>query len=183
MFRGKSDNFPALKGKAAEIRHAVGVLRKVFGDLCDRANKQHKQALFCLNAASTIEDLLDEFKEVFRLPAPAASTFEKTSFQFAQVQAALAAHYAEQNMCLFHVTLKSHDFLHIALQAKYINPRIGWCYTGEDMMAKAKAIAQSSFFRNFAGQAQPEDPGEICLRLGAWHVAPASGPNHPGMCA
>lgn len=166
MFRGKSDDFPALKGKAAEIRNLVGVLCKVFGDLCDRANKQHKQVLFCLNAASTLENLLDEFKEVFRLPAPAASTFEKTSFQFAQVQAALAAHYAEQNMCLFHVTLKSHYFLHIALQAKYINPRIGWCYTGEDMMAKAKAIAQSSFFGTSPAKLSPKILEKYAFALG-----------------
>ena len=38
---------------------------------------------------------------------------------------------------------KHHYFIHIALQAAYLNPRLGWNYADEDFMSVLKAMGES----------------------------------------
>jgi hypothetical protein len=40
----------------------------------------------------------------------------------------------EEEAHLFQVTSKTHMALHCALLSKHINPRVVWCFSGEDMM-------------------------------------------------
>ena len=47
-------------------------------------------------------------------------------------------------MYLFNFTIKSHYLAHIALSSRYINPRLAWCYAGEDFMQKVKTIVAST---------------------------------------
>ena len=44
---------------------------------------------------------------------------------------------------LFHITIKSHYLMHVCLQAPCLNPRLGWCYSGEDFVQPIKKIAKS----------------------------------------
>ena len=43
-------------------------------------------------------------------------------------------------MNAFRITIKSHFLAHIGLNARYMNPRLGFCFAGEDYMAKIKLI-------------------------------------------
>ena len=41
---------------------------------------------------------------------------------------------------LFNFTIKFHYLAHIAFYSRYFNPRLAWCYSGEDFMQKVKRI-------------------------------------------
>lgn len=45
---------------------------------------------------------------------------------------------------LFHLTIKYHYLLHIGKIAKYMNPRLGWCYQGESLMHRVRILVQGS---------------------------------------
>ena len=45
---------------------------------------------------------------------------------------------------LFNVTIKAHYIIHIAVTAKFLNPRLAMCYSGEDYMHHMKRLVQSS---------------------------------------
>lgn len=145
MFRPpKLGDFPCLKGKAAEIRHFVPALGFVFDQLMHPANKQHKQVKLALQCAARMEAILDEHAAAYCLPLAAAQEYEKSINSLVQLQAALGAFFHPQGRALFHFTVKSHYAMHLGMMSRYINPRVGWCYSGEDMMSKVVSLAQAS---------------------------------------
>lgn len=156
MFRPSSGKFPQLKGKAAEVRHLVAVMHTVFARYMDQTNRQHQQVNLCLELASRAENILDVCRDDWRLPEQAATEFRQCAFQFAQLQTSLAQFYHSRGEFLFHVTMKSHYFLHIAMSARAMNPRLGWCYSGEDLMAKVKGIVAASHFGANATMLSPK---------------------------
>lgn len=130
----KPGDFPKLKGKAAEIRHLAGPLEYAFRQFMDRACLQHKQVLLMLQLAIKMESILDANKDEYRLPADAAAEWKKSAHGFVQLTTALAHHFHGGGILLFHFTIKSHYLLHLALLASETNPRLAWCYSGEDLM-------------------------------------------------
>ena len=71
---------------------------------------------------------------------------------FLACQTSAAAHFDRQGD-LFDVTVTSHHLGHWALEVAYINPRKGWCYSGEAFMHKMKLLGASSVKGNKAAQA------------------------------
>ena len=90
MFQGGAKNFPVLKGKAAEIRGLVPALAEVFPTFMDAQNPQHREVRLALQAARTMESILDEYKESYTLPRRAAESFEKAACALVQLQTSLA---------------------------------------------------------------------------------------------
>lgn len=66
--------------------------------------------------------------------------FERAAISFAQLHSILAKHYAYQCRALFNATIKTHYLLDLGIGALYMNPTLGWCYSGEDPTAKVKGI-------------------------------------------
>ena len=56
------------------------------------------------------------------------------------MQNSLAMHFSSLGDMLFDITPKSHYLAHIGLFAKYLNPRLGWCYAGEDFMHTVRTL-------------------------------------------
>ena len=140
----KLDQFPCLKGKAAEVRHFVPALGFVFRQLMKPDDKQHKQVKLGLQCAARMEAILDANATAYRLPPAVAQEYEHQVNSLVQLQAALGNFYHPQGRAMFHFTVKSHYAMHLGMTARYINPRVGWCYSGEDMMSKVVSLAQAS---------------------------------------
>ena len=57
---------------------------------------------------------------------------------------AIGQHFQNQGLALSNFTIKFHYLLHLAHICEYINVRLAWCYSGEDLMHVVKTLVQSS---------------------------------------
>ena len=55
----------------------------------------------------------------------------------------LAQEFHAADEPLFNHTIKFHYALQVARMAAYLNPRLLWCYRGEDMMSKVEVLCRS----------------------------------------
>lgn len=104
---------------------------------------QHKQVRLALRASCAVEQVLDAHPRDVRLPEGAANEFHRAVQAFLVCANALTVHYAALGEKRFNFTIKFHYLAHAAEQARSLNPRLGWCYAGEDYMAKVKRVAAS----------------------------------------
>lgn len=144
MYDNGAGKFPTLKGKGAEIRHLAGPLLETFCTFMDSGKKEERLMKVLLSLAARMEWILDEHADEYKLPAVAAKEFKQCTQGFFQVTTTLGHLFAARGVFLFKVVIKFHYLLHLGLVAEYINPRLGWCYAGEDFMHRIKSIAQAS---------------------------------------
>ena len=147
MISNKTDpptKFPCLKGKGAECRHLGAALQPVFESYMNVDNLQHNQINIALKHSVAIERILSDYKDCFRFPDNVGREFKDHCFAFLLAFNALANFYSKEvRVMLFDVTMKAHYLGHIGLLALHINPRLGWAYSGEDMMRHCKQLMSS----------------------------------------
>ena len=85
------------------------------------------------------------------------------SKMLALTQLALATSIANHYMFtdpkpLFSITIKCHYIIHIAVGAKYLNPRLAMCYSGEDYMHHMKRMVTMSV--------RGTKPVDVCKKMG-----------------
>ena len=131
---------PCLKGRAAEARYLGPAIAEVWKIYFDNSNMQHVQIATCLDQNLIIEDILQEHPRSYVLPPEAARRFKHAIFSFLACFNALGSHYMAANVKLFDITIKAHYLAHAALRASELNPRLGWCFSGEDFMKHAKKL-------------------------------------------
>ena len=140
--RGRAQ-FPCMKGKAAEIKSLCRPLLEIWTSMMDGGDRQHRQVRIALMASMELEDLMRANKHNYRFFGDDAARFKDNVYKYVGAVSALGSFYHPKGEWMFHYTIKYHYLLHLGLLAKEINPRISWCYQGEDMMAKAKTLVQS----------------------------------------
>ena len=143
MIKGPSKKTPDLRGKAAQIRALIPVMIKIWSDKMDTGNQQHRDVLAGLVHSAEIDIVLKENKRRPSLPADAQVRLRTACFGFAAAQAALVTFYHPE-IPLHNVTAKTHYLMHIALIGAYINPALGACWQGEDMMRVVRTLVQAS---------------------------------------
>ena len=102
----------------------------------DPADTQHVQIRMVLEASVEMDTILDYNKAVPRLSADDYRDFRKAGFTMLLMFNALAKWYSEVRtpaLKLFDITVKAHYLAHAVLMASVLNPRLGWCYAGEDI--------------------------------------------------
>ena len=134
---------PKLRGKACEIKYFGDVLLALWKKYMNGAIKVHQQVLLMLRLNCKLESLISEHKHEVTFPGPAAKEFQEAAFHMCSLQQVVANHFEEDGHSLFATTSKNHMLLHIAMLSKDINPRICWCFTGEDMMHKCQVLLQA----------------------------------------
>ena len=87
-----------------------------------------------LRASCRMERILDDNPTGWKLPATAAAEYEESGFTYAEVAARISQRCELSGRKLFNVTIKHHMLCHLAISAKYLHPRLGWCYMNEDYM-------------------------------------------------
>jgi len=143
-----------LKGRGAEVKALIPALLWVWvNHVHVSGDPQHEAIKLGLFCSSRADEILDDHKEDFRLPDTKAQEFETNIWVFLLMQNALGLHFSELGEMLFDITPKSHYLAHIALFAKHLNPRLGWCYAGEDFMHTIKVLGSSAAVGNTASMA------------------------------
>jgi hypothetical protein len=135
-------HFPKLKGRAIEVRNLGAALLHV----CKQKLSEsivHTQVILALQASVRMDQILDEHAGCIMLSADGADEYEKSGFTFLACVTAVADHHHSRGVRLFNITIKFHYLAHAARFARYLNPRLGWNYSGEDFMAKVKKLVGS----------------------------------------
>ena len=115
-----------------------------------------------------MDEIIDDHKEVNKFGATVYATFKDAGFKYMILFNALGKYYSEEHvpaMKLFDVTIKAHMLLHCILQAEFINPRIGWCYYGEDFMQKVQTLLKVFFLSNTPSRAMNETASRYSVAL------------------
>ena len=136
------NKFPNLKGKAHHIRHFGPNLLRACKHFLTEADLTHRLIMKFIKASIDMETLLDQHKDAFVLATEHAETFTKLTYKYLHFLNALRTEFGDR-AALFHITPKCHYLVHIALDSLYLNPRLGWCYMGEDFIGKFKMLVAS----------------------------------------
>ena len=138
-----------LKGRGAEVKALIPALLSVWKQyyMVDGV-QQHEEIALALESSARVDEILDDHKTDYKLPGPVAAELEAHIWIFLIVQNSWAIHFSGFGDMLFDITPKSHYLAHIGLFAKYLNPRLGWCYAGEDFMHTVKTIGATAAIGN-----------------------------------
>ncbi|OLP93413.1 hypothetical protein AK812_SmicGene24693 [Symbiodinium microadriaticum] len=132
MFWRPAAKLLVLRGKAAEIRSLARPLLTLWGRYMSEAVSVHKKIHVLLKLNCRLEELLDLHKYAYRFPPKDAANFRDSMNGFLLLQSQLCQHFADHDPQLFRLTEKSHFLQHLAMEAKFVNPRLIWCFSGED---------------------------------------------------
>ena len=139
MFQRKT--YPKLRGKAAEIKYLAGPLLHVWQKYYNPQLSIHRDILLYLKLNLQIEEQLVDNKDNTSFPEEEAARFEGSVTSMLLLLTRIAEHFLDEN--LFNITQKAHFIQHVALLAGYINPRLLWCFMGEDMQKRMATLAKS----------------------------------------
>ena len=138
------NKFPKLKGRAAEIREVIPCLPDVWNEVANMECAHHIQVRTLLQCSCEMERIVDAHKNEYVWPTDVAAQFKTCGFAYNTLMSALCKAYGRrglQSMKLFNVVPKTHYLAHICLVSQYINPRLAWCYMGEDFMQRIRKVA------------------------------------------
>ena len=101
----------------------------------------HRDVLVGLHSSARLDEILADHRNKPRLPPDAAEEFRRC-FDFCLAQSALIAHY-HPGVALYNVTTKSHYLMHLGMIAAFVNPSMGACWQGEDLMKVVRKMVGS----------------------------------------
>ena len=79
FYKVATQDFPSLKGRAAEMRHFPAALSHLLSLYMDHGDTMHQQMKLGLDMSVEMENILDRHKTAYKLPEPDATTFFKAS--------------------------------------------------------------------------------------------------------
>ena len=162
-----------LKGKAAEIKDFGGALLELWRTYMHTTGPSettHRKILLALELNCKIEKIVSDHASDWRFEGTTGEDFRSTVFNFLMIFNALGSEYSPSNRtdgkCGFNVTTKAHYLAHCALYALYLNPRLGWCYSGEDMMHHFRDLLQTCTRGNNCWTSVFKFSEKYCVALG-----------------
>ena len=138
-----NDNFPKLKGRAAEVKTMTTALCEIWNFYADMNDMVHKQIGLALRKSARLDAIMTENTQEYKLSPGAAAEWQKCVFVYLACQSAAAKHFGGLGDLLFDVTPKSHGLCHLGHDCVHLNPRRGWCYAGEHMMHTMRTVGSS----------------------------------------
>ncbi|CAL1145619.1 unnamed protein product [Cladocopium goreaui] len=135
-----------LRGKAAEIKCLGEPLLAYWSSCYDETNEQHQQVLYLLQMSCRCEEIIFENKSALAFSDEDAAAFQEAVFAYGHLGHLLWCHFQETDLKkqgLFTCTSKTHAICHSALLSRYLNPRLVWCFIGEDMMSTVQQLTQA----------------------------------------
>jgi hypothetical protein len=136
-------SFPKLKGKGSEVKHLVPALEYAWNELVmkhNAGNEIFEYVSVGLAMSRTIDEVIDNNPTAYKFEGAVLEQYQSAIFVFLAMQNALAVHFNSHGYKVFNITLKSHYLAHGALQAAFLNPRLAWCFGGEDFMQTMKRV-------------------------------------------
>ena len=143
MIQGSKSIFPNLGGRAAVIKDFVPVLAAVARRILDLSKTFHRDMIRALDVSQSLDRILDAAGSAPILDDENRVKFKDGCFLFGQCLTSLIHHF-HPHTPLFNWTEKTHLLLHMGVQSQWINPNLGSCYQGEELMAVARRIIAAS---------------------------------------
>ncbi len=135
-----------LKGKAQEVKNLGPVLLVIWIKHMNVELRIHRQIRILLELSVRLETIIDDMDVADWRPSSDKSEelIEIGHAYLAMLQSVNdEINTGDSSVELFHVTVKAHFLVHICYLAKYLCPRVAWCYRGEDFMGKIRPLAAS----------------------------------------
>ena len=142
MYERVFPKYPKLRGKAAEVKYLAGPIYFVWHKYHSPHLRVHRQILLYLKLNLEIEEALILHKDEVALPREEAIEFKHKISTMLLLLTGIAEHFLEER--LFNLTQKAHFLQHISLLTEFLNPRLAWCFQGEDMQRRMACLAKSS---------------------------------------
>ena len=160
----RKNKSPKLKGRAAQIA-ALGVpLLSLWEKYMNGELEVHKKIKTLLKANVALEKIMQENRHEIAFNASSAKKFKQLAFALTQLHMDLSLHFENE---LFPDIPKIHHFLHSCMQSGVLNPRLTWCYKGEDYQRITRTLASSSA----KGLQGPQVANKMLAKLRAgWHL-------------
>lgn len=133
-------SYHQLRGRAAEIKGLGKPLLKVWEHYMNKALSMHNRIRLMLQLNCDLDDQLDSHKGCYRLPLDAAAAHATTAFTMMSLYQELGEELQEEGIRCFSVTIKHHVLCHCALNAKWLHPRLTYCFSGEDFMGVVQKL-------------------------------------------
>lgn len=135
-------NWANLGIKAGESKHLLPALLPVLRKLFEKSNEPCEEHM--LLAATSLEKLVDLWDQSGTFLTQ--REYEKSLHlggTFLNSYSYLNNWSLEKDRKSFHIVPKHHSFLHLLWGAKHLNPRIAWCFAGEDFVGQISKLGHS----------------------------------------
>lgn len=144
MFLRKSGGVK-LRGKAAEIKGLAPVMLALWEMYMNHSLDIHKKIALLLKVNLKMEELLASCAHEVNLNSEAAALFRRYAFAWAQLQEEVYHFFQNEEISctLFTCTSKIHQVVHSAINSKFLNPCLVWCFIGEDFMKRVQKLGES----------------------------------------
>ena len=136
----RSETYPRLKGRGAEVNGIVGPLIQVWATFSRGAPHDNRVAR-ALESLSEVQATLDDYKSDLLWPARVSSEFVDLTERFLADYSYLGAQADIRSETLFSAVPKLHFLWHLAYRSKFMNPRRVATFMGEDFVKVCKGIA------------------------------------------
>lgn len=123
--------------KAAQVRGLVHRVHLLFQQYASNTQAD-RQMLLMIQCLDTVYQIMHSASMFFS--GEEYRAFRQAGLQFLASYSWLNKKMGPQR---FKEVPKFHYFFHLLEQSRYLNPRTGWCYGGEDLVGKISALAHS----------------------------------------
>ena len=158
---------PKMKGRAAQIAAFGRPLLALWEANMNPELEVHRKIRTLLKVNVAMEKIMEECKALLYFPPEQATVFVKYAFALCQLHLDLGQHFRENDMALFPSLPKMHMLLHTCKMCHVLNPRLTWCFRGEDLQKISRSLA-ASCARGLRGP-------QVCVKMAsklrvAWHL-------------
>ena len=119
---GWRNQFPKLKGRAADVKGLVPALAYAWSKLMTPVDENQESIMLTLKMSTRMDSVLDSHPAEFVLPPGAAKEFRAAGFMYLNQLSFLANRYNAQGAMLFNRIVKSNMVAHICLKANILKP-------------------------------------------------------------
>ena len=88
-----------------------------------------------------LKEMLITYREELSLPLLEAKQFEDAFTAMLLLLTSIAEHFLVDR--LFNITQKAHFLQHCSILSRFLNPRLTWCFQGEDMQKRMSGLAKA----------------------------------------
>ena len=121
--------YPALKGRAAELKHVGPALLALWKAHMTSA-MEHVMVLLALTNCVNMDELVDKqpAESPWKMDSHDATLYLQAAWEYGSAISWLGQHYAAKGERLFDLTVKHHLLAHCAHYARYLHPKLSWCF-------------------------------------------------------
>jgi len=139
----RTGKYPKLRGKASEVRHFGPALLALWNMHMNQNLALHKRISLMLKHNVHLEEMITLHNEDFSFPAGAAEDFQKTASGMLVLLNQIADHFVDEGVKCFDITSKTHMLQELAMLSRSMNPKVVWCFMGEDQMQRMQQVAKA----------------------------------------